>query len=127
MKGFTLRPDEGSRKPDYFERSKRQRGGSARSYSEKVSSPAHGNAERNRLIILAVITVLLPPVGIICLWRGGFFQFPIRVAATFAAFLLMVLYFSWMIPAKTPDAYQPQLQKPTAVTEYSTGSGEGGV
>lgn len=105
-----------------FERRSRPGGGSSRSYSEQVSAPAHMRAEKQRLILLLLITVILPPVGVVCLWRGGFLRVPYRVAATALAFLLMILYFHWIIPEKTPETYQPSIMKPSAVTEYSPSS-----
>ena len=38
------------------------------------------------------------------------------------AFVLMILYFHWMIPEKTPETYQPGIMKQSAVTEYSPSS-----
>lgn len=105
-----------------FERRSRPGGGSSRSYSEQVSAPAHMRAEKRRLLLLLLITVVLPPVGVACLWRGGFLRIPYRVAATALAFVLMILYFHWMIPEKTPETYQPGIMKPSAVTEYSPSS-----
>lgn len=105
-----------------FERRSRPGGGSSRSYSEQVSAPAHMRAEKQRLLLLILITVILPPVGVACLWRGGFLRVPYRVAATALAFLLMILYFHWILPEKTPQTYQPSIMKPSAVTEYSLSS-----
>jgi len=117
---FIPRSTKNDRKPDSFERSRRTRGGSARSYTEGVHQPSRKKEEKQRLILMAAVSVLLPPVGVIILWRTGIFRFPVRIAATFLAFLLMVLYFSWMIPEEEPAAYQPPVQRPSAVTEYAT-------
>ena len=78
--------------------------------------------EKKRLYFLIALVVVLPPVGIACLWRGGFLRLPYRAAATGAAFLLMILYFSWMIPEKNPGTIQPEIRRPGAVTEYSPSS-----
>ena len=115
-----------------FERREKAKGGSGRSYSSDVSAPRALLVEKQRLILVLVLTVLLPPVGIACLWRGGFLRVHYRAAATFAAFWLMVLYFSWMIPESQPNLVQPQMKRPTAVTQYSSSSAgsdqtEGGV
>lgn len=105
-----------------FERSKRAKGGSERSYSSGVSAPKGMQAEKQRLILILAITVILPPVGIMILWRGGFLPIPHRAVVTFAAFWIMVLYFSWMIPESEPGMIQAQMKRPTAVTQYSSSS-----
>lgn len=120
--GFSNKSARDARTTDSFERSRRQRGGSARSYSERVHTPARMKADQQKLIVLIVLTVVLPPLGIAVMWKGGLLRFPVRIASTLAAFLLMILYFSWMIPESTPDAYQPPIQRPAAVTEYSFGA-----
>ena len=121
MKGFHFSPlpAGGPRRPDYFERRRRPRGGSARSYSESVKTPASVTADRKRLMVMLALTSVLPPVGIALMWHEGLLKMPMRIAATAAAFFLMVLYFSWIIPEAKPDVYQPPVQKPAAVTEYS--------
>lgn len=87
-----------------------------------MSSPKTMQEEKKRLYLLIALLVVLPPVGVVCLWRGGFLRLPYRAAATAAAFFLMVLYFSWMIPEKTPGTIQPEIRRPDAVTEYSPSS-----
>ena len=78
--------------------------------------------EKKSLYVLIALLVVLPPVGIACLWRGGFLRLPYRAAATFAAFLLMILYFSWMTPERTLSTVRPEIRRPDAVTEYSPSS-----
>lgn len=119
MSFFSRKAD---RQGSSFERHSRSGGGSSRSYSEQVSAPSYIRVARQRMLLLLVITVFLPPVGVACLWRGGFLRMPFRVAATALAFVLMVLYFHWMLPAKTPATYQPEIMRPSAVTEYSSSS-----
>lgn len=118
---YTPLPADGVR-VNLFERRHRQQGGSSRSYSEHVSTPSNVKERRNRVIILTALTVVLPPVGVYFLWRGGYLTLPLRICATVAAFLLMTLYFSWIIPENTPERYQPNKYRPGAVTEYSPSS-----
>ena len=78
--------------------------------------------EKKRLYLLIALLVVLPPIGIVCLWGGGFLRFPYRVAASVAAFFLMVLYFSWMLPEKTVSTISPEIRRPSAITQYSPSS-----
>ncbi len=118
---YTPLPADGAR-VNMFERRHRQQGGSSRSYSEQVSTPSNVIERRKRLIILTALTVALPPVGAYCLWRGGYLNLPLRIGATAVAFALLTLYFLWMMPADTPEKYQPNKYRPGAVTEYSPSS-----
>lgn len=116
-----------------FERTRPQPGRRSGSYSRNVSSPKGIREEKKSLYVLIALLVVLPPVGIACLWRGGFLRLPYRAAATLAAFLLMILYFSWMTPEQTPGKVTPSIRRPEAITEYSpsssvhTESGNSGV
>ena len=116
-----------------FERTRPAPGRGRSSYSRNVSTPKAMQEERQRLILLVALLVVLPPIGVICLWRGGFLRLPYRAAATLGAFLLMILYFSWMLPEKSLGTVTPEIRRPAAVTEYSPSSsmyqqgGENGV
>ncbi len=105
-----------------YERSRPQPGRRSGSYSKRVSSPKSARDEKKSLYVLIALLVVLPPVGIACLWRGGFLRLSYRAAATFAAFLLMVLYFSFMTTEKTLSTIRPEIRRPDAVTEYSASS-----
>lgn len=106
-----------------FERTRPQPGRRSGSYSRNVSSPKTAREEKQRFYLLIALLVVLPPVGIACLWRGGFLRLPYCAAATGAAFLLMILYFSWMLPEKTLSTIKPDsVKRPPAVTEYSPSS-----
>ncbi len=105
-----------------YERSRPQPGRRSGSYSKRVSSPKSVRDEKKSLYVLIALLVVLPPVGIACLWRGGFLRLSYRAAATFAAVLLMILYFSWMMPEKTLSTVRPEIRRPNAVTEYSPSS-----
>ena len=123
---YTASREASSKNYSSFERREKSKGGSGRSYSKDVSVPRAVQVEKQRLILVLALTVILPPVGIACLWRGGFLRVQYRAAATFAAFWLMVLYFSWMIPESAPNVVQPQMKRPAAVTQYSSSSGGNG-
>ncbi|MBQ9856282.1 MAG: hypothetical protein IJO53_08830 [Clostridia bacterium] len=105
-----------------FERTRPQPGRRSGTYSRNVSSPKAMQEEKKRLYLLIALLVVLPPIGIVCLWRGGFLRFPYRVAASVAAFFLMVLYFSWMLPEKTVSTISPEIRRPSAITQYSPSS-----
>ncbi|MBQ1255948.1 MAG: hypothetical protein IIX93_01570, partial [Clostridia bacterium] len=100
---YTASREASSKNYSSFERREKSKGGSGRSYSKDVSVPRAVQVEKQRLILVLALTVILPPVGIACLWRGGFLRVQYRAAAIFAAFWLMVLYFSWMIPESAPN------------------------
>lgn len=51
-----------------------------------------------RLAILAVLCLLLPPVGLICLWRSRHTRTPVRLALSLEALLMMVLVLSLVRP-----------------------------
>ena len=123
------RNSQGREYRNTFERSRPQPGRRSGSYSKHVSSPKTARDEKKSLYVLIALLVVLPPVGIACLWRGGFLRLSYRAWATFAAFLLMILYFSWMMPEKTLGTVTPEIRRPDAVTEYSPSSsvyGQGG-
>ena len=116
-------PNGARNRGNTFERTRPQPGRRSGSYSRNVSSPKAVQEEKKRMYILIALIVVLPPVGIACLWRGGFLRLAYRVAATGAAFLLMILYFSWMLPEKTLSTIAPDnIKRPSAVTEYSPSS-----
>jgi len=124
---YTASRETSSKNHSSFERREKAKGGSGRSYTKDVSAPRAMQVEKQRLILVLALTVLLPPVGIACLWRGGFLRVEYRAAATFAAFWLMVLYFSWMIPESKVNSIQPPMKRPAAVTQYSSSSAAGGA
>ncbi len=116
-------PNGAGNRGNTFERTRPQPGRRSGSYSRNVSSPKMVQEEKKRLYLLIALLVVLPPVGIVCLWRGGFLRLKYRAAATGAAFLLMILYFSWMIPEKTLSTIAPDnVKRPQAITEYSPSS-----
>lgn len=117
--GFTPLPASGLRRVNFFERRSRSSGGSSRSYSEQFSGPAHARAERRLFWQLVALTVLLPPVGTVVMWRFGMLRVKPRIAVTLLAFALTVLYMFWIIPKAEPEIYQPTIVRPSAVTEYS--------
>lgn len=119
---FTPLPASGPRGTDFFERRSRKSGGSSRSYSEQVSGPAHRRAEKKALLQLLALVAVLPPVGVVLMWRFGILNVRARIAATAVAFALTVLYMFWIIPTAKPDIYQPTIVRPAAVTEYSPSS-----
>lgn len=51
-----------------------------------------------RLAILAVLCLLLPLVGLICLWRSRHTRTPVRLALSLEALLMMVLVLSLVRP-----------------------------
>lgn len=51
-----------------------------------------------RLAILAVLCLLLPPVGLICLWRSRHTNMPVRLGLSLASVLMMVLVMSLVRP-----------------------------
>ncbi|MBQ1256879.1 MAG: hypothetical protein IIW08_00420 [Clostridia bacterium] len=116
-------PNGARNQANTFERTRPQPGRRSGSYSRNVSSPRAAREEKQRLYFLLALLVVLPPVGIACLWRGGFLRLAYRAAATGAAFLLMILYFSWMLPEKTLSTIAPDnIKRPAAVTAYSPSS-----
>lgn len=116
-----------------FERTRPSPGRRSGTYSRQVSTPKAMKEDKQRLVLLIALLVVLPPIGIACLWRGGFLRLPYRAAATAGAFLLMILYFGWMLPEKTLGTVTPEIRRPAAVTDYSPSSsmyqtdGENGV
>ena len=108
-----------------FQRRNRVKGGTSRSYSDSVSKPMHAQKEKNETLIVSLIGLICPPIAIAYYWYMGRFDVRLRAGITAALFLLTTLYFYWLIPASTPETYQPTIVRPHAVTEYSPSSSAG--
>lgn len=110
------------RSANFFDRHSRKSGGRARPYTEGVSVPSHAHRQNQSLLRDILLLVILPPYGIYRIWKNDSITLFVRIACIAFSFALMTLYFYWIIPAESPDIYQPTIVRPSAVTEYSPSS-----
>ena len=91
------------------------------SYTQSVSRKA---GEKRRTVLnatfkLVLMCILVPPVGLYMIWSHDVDNPFVRLGASVAACVIMVLWFTKLIPEGTPEVYQFTKSAPAAVTEYS--------
>ena len=68
-----------------------------------------------RLAILAGLCLILPPVGLVCLWRSRHTGMPVRLALSTMSLLMMVLMLSLIRPREQVTGVQPTPVRATQV------------
>lgn len=68
-----------------------------------------------RLAILAGLCLILPPVGLVCLWRSRHTGTPVRLALSALSLLMMVLMLSLIRPREQVTGVQPTPVRATQV------------
>lgn len=81
-------------------------------YSNSVRKPMQANYERRRLILALVLCVLVPPLGILLLWRLLLFNTPTRIGVTLVSALLLMIVVVLLMPASTPVIVTPTVRSP---------------
>ena len=75
--------------------------------STVVRPPSSGKKTSSRALFAVLLTVLLPPVGIVYLWRQGVFRTNGRALLTGLATVEMLVLFLWMMPGDTVSTATP--------------------
>lgn len=68
-----------------------------------------------RLAILAGLCLIVPPVGLICLWRSRHTSAPVRLALSALSLLMMVLVMSLLRPSEQVQGVLPTPARATQV------------
>lgn len=91
------------------------RAGSAR-YTANVERPSKQRAVSSRAVLGLVLTVLLPPVGLMFLWHQGVFRTRGRMLITTLATVEMALLVVWLTPHAELTSRTPVPAPPPEVT-----------
>lgn len=83
-------------------------------YTPNMDMPSRKKG--NRALTGLLLTLLLPPVGLIYLWREGVFRMRGRMLLTCIATLEMALIFALIMPAPTLNMEAPMPVAPVAAT-----------
>ena len=97
----------------------RYTGGSSSAYSPFMRQPQEDKSHSTRIILALVLTLLLPPLGILYAWRAGVFPLPGRIALTLFALLLTGGIFYATMPDTTPQPITPTPGSPERITAVS--------
>lgn len=83
-------------------------------YTPNMGMPSRKKS--NRALSGLLLTLLLPPIGLIYLWREGVFRTRGRMLLTGIATLEMALFFALVMPAKDLNMEAPMPVAPVAAT-----------
>lgn len=83
-------------------------------YTPNMDMPSRPKG--NRALLGLILTVILPPVGLIYLWREGVFRMRGRMLLTGLATIEMALFFALIIPADDLNMEAPMPVVPVAAT-----------
>jgi len=85
-------------------------------YTPNMDVPAE-QKKQNRALPALLITLLLPPLGILLMWRKGIFRMRGRAIVTLLATIEMALIIGLMMPETEIMQVYPVPQPPVAVTQ----------
>lgn len=86
-------------------------------YSPNVQKPESKKALPSRGIIGLILSILLPPVGLMFLWRRGVFRTRGRMFITAISTIEMMVIFMLLMPQETLQTHLPAPIVPVAVTK----------
>ena len=90
-------------------------------YTARVERPSKQGAVSSRATLGLVLTVLLPPVGLLFLWRQGVFRSRGRMLLTTLATVEMALLVVWLTPHAELTPRTPVPAAPPQVTAAPQG------
>ena len=85
-------------------------------YTPNMNVPTE-QKKQNRALPALLLTLILPPLGILLMWRKGIFRMRGRAFITLLATIEMAIIFGAMMPEKELIQVQPVPQVPVAVTQ----------
>ena len=85
-------------------------------YTPNMNVPTE-QKKQNRALPALLLTLILPPLGILLMWRKGIFRMRGRAIVTLLATIEMAIIFGAMMPEKELIQVQPVPQVPVAVTQ----------
>ena len=97
----------------------RYSGGSSSAYSALMRQPKNDNSRNARIALALVLTLLIPPLGVIYAWRAGVFPVAGRIALTAVGCLVLGGIFYLGMPRETPQPITPTPVSPGRVTLQS--------
>lgn len=84
-------------------------------YTPNLEAPSR-TAKSNRGIFALILTLLVPPLGLVLLWRAGIFRTRGRMLLTALATIEMAVFFSFMLPEDELFSQAPVPVVPVAAT-----------
>ena len=94
----------------------RYRGGASNAYSPNMERPGRKSGGGRRTALKVVLCVLLPPVGLVWIWRTASFATRGRVLASVLAFASMLVMCLPLFPGRQATPVTPQAAAPVAAT-----------
>ena len=85
-------------------------------YTPNMDVPAE-QKKQNRTLPALLLTLILPPVGILLMWRKGIFRMRGRAIITMLATIEMAIIIGAMMPEAELEQIKPVPQPPVAVTQ----------
>lgn len=101
--------------------SNRYTNGSRATYTARVGRPSSQSAISKRGLAGLLLTLLVPPVGLLYLWREGLFLNRGRIVLTALATIEMTLLVIWLTPHQELNAALPVPAAPARVTAAPEG------
>ena len=96
--------------------SERKTKGAKTPYTPNMESPGKRKKRSYRGVLGAILTLLLPPVGMAYLWREGVFRTRGRVVLTALGTVILALWCAWFIPSQELHSDLPVPVVPAQVT-----------
>ena len=93
----------------------RYRGGASNAYSPNMSRPGRPSGGK-RTALKVVLCVLLPPVGLVWIWRTASFALRGRILASTLAFVSMLVMCLPLCPGRQATPVTPPAAAPVAAT-----------
>lgn len=91
-------------------------GGASNAYSPNMERPGRKSGGGRRTALKVVLCVLLPPVGLVWIWRTASFATRGRVLASVLAFASMLVMCLPLFPGRQATPVTPQAAAPVAAT-----------
>ena len=80
--------------------SERNKKGAKSAYTPNMEAPGKRRKKSSRGIVGAILTILLPPVGMAYLWRAGVFRTRGRMVLTGLGTVILAAWCVWLLPSK---------------------------
>ena len=96
--------------------SERKTRGAKTPYTPNMEAPGRRKKRSYRGLLGAILTLLLPPVGMAYLWRESVFRTRGRVVLTTLGTVILALWCAWLIPSQELHSDLPVPAVPALVT-----------
>lgn len=100
-----------------MEKGARVSGGTSTAYTPNMRKPAKDSPISKRGVWALLLSILLPPVGILYIWKAGVFKARGRVLLTFLSTLIMAWFIFAIMPEPQLDMVAPIPVKTVSATK----------